>query len=189
MTGTKLLIVGCLCLFGFSCWAQEAKQDAPKGVNIPSSSLDQPAGKTLAGKAPTKSPRFLVTLSSPSKSFKTDQPIDVVVTIKNLSDQEVPWSPGFDDVRITVKHGSVEAARTLYHRTLRGETMPSEPTSLTSGSKLTLLIPINQTASQTLDLKKLYELEPGTYSVVAQRYDEVSDVFVRSNWLTFTVVK
>jgi len=185
----KLIIV-CICAISFGCRAQEAKQNEPRTQSIPASSLDEPVGKTRSGRTPTTAPRFSLSLSSSSKSFKIGQPIQIVVTIKNTGTEEIPWSPGYDDVRITVRRGPLEAARTLYHRTLRGEILPGDPVSVTSGSRLTLLIPVNQTKSQTLDLDKLYDIkESGTYAVVAQRYDEASDVFVRSNALTVSIDK
>lgn len=171
-----------------SCIAQSQRQGTV--TSIPSTSLDEPTSKTCAGTAPTVAPRFGIDIRASSTSVQSGDPINIVVTINNITNQDIPWSPGYDDVRITVRHGSIEAPRTALHRYLRGEPAPGDAALLTSGSRVTLFVPRHKTASQTLNIGKVYEFtDSGNYTVVVQRYDEMSDVFVRSNALTISLSK
>lgn len=156
-------------------------QDQRMATSIPSTSLNEPAIKTRNGKVPRIQPSFGLSISATQTTFAVGSPENITIRIDNITDKEIPWSPGYNDVRITARRGSEEAERTALHRNLRGEPKATDPPLLTSGSSVTLLVPPHQRVSQTLDIRKLYDLPPGEYKVVAQRYDAISDVFVRSN--------
>lgn len=170
--------------------SQEQDQTKRMVTSIPSSSLDEPSGRTRLGLTPKVAPRFSVSVSAPEKAVRGTAPLNVVVTLSNLTDGELPWAPGYQDLRLTIRRGATENERTAFHRFLRGEPAAEDKPMLTSGSHVTLMIPPHKSASQTLDLRKLYEFNSdGDYSIVVQRYDEVSDVFVRSNTVTIRYSK
>lgn len=170
--------------------AQGQKPSERTTTSIPSTSLDEHTVRTRTGALPTVAPRFSISINTPSRIVQAVGALSIAVTINNLTDQPIPWAPGYNDVRVTVKRGLIEAQRTALHRVLRGEPAPEDNPLMTSGSGITLLIPPHKSATQTLDLRQLYEFtENGDYAIIVQRYDDSSDVFVRSNVVTIRYSK
>jgi hypothetical protein len=114
------------------------------------------------------------------------QPAWVILTVKNLTNREIPVRTDMLNYRIYVEGGKGEAPKTSYHRRLRGEFQPGE-TELAGGGVVLSIAP-GESTIRKYDLAKFYDLSiPGKYSVYIEVRDE-SGVWLRTNTVQFEMI-
>ena len=127
-----------------------------------------------------------VSLSPPVSQFTIGQDVMVTLTIKNISNQNIPFRsnigmPHYYHVYVEGANGEVE--KTRYHHRLRGEFLPGE--SELRGGGVTLEIEPGKSDTMDFDLNKYYKLqEAGDYRVYIECDDEAG-TWVRSNTVSF----
>jgi len=134
-----------------------------------------------------------LTLSAPQPTVKGG-PVIVTVAVKNISEHVI----GVEEDRasrqehnyiVTVRdEQGKEAPTTAYHRMLRGQPSHGDPVVVQNSSEILVPLDPGKTLLDSIDLTKLYSLEPGVYSVQVERAFN-SQAAIRSNSLTITVTR
>jgi len=142
----------------------------------------------------TKTP-FSVTISATQTVMKAGAEVRINVVLTNISDREiyinVSGGPGELDYTVSVLDRSGhEAPETKYLRALRGEDAsdPGETTTLVVARSFGLRdVKPGETFRSSIDLGKLYDLQPGKYTIQLERIEEETHPVVKSNTITVTV--
>jgi hypothetical protein len=146
-------------------------------------------------KPPSLNREFSITVDPPAAPIGLGSPINVTVTVTNISSKEIYWSSdrGKDTVYkafvvLLVKDGR-EVETTFFHRKITGRQRPDDPLETDDGSSISLRHPPGKMFVMTIDLTRLYEIkEPGLYKLDVSRFDEYSKATVRAKTLTLTIV-
>lgn len=155
--------------------------------------------RTLAADAGTShdSAPFKITLSTESASISSGHPVELQVTLTNISGKDltivrnaVKDRGGLDYKFELHKEGTdIAVPETRLHRALKGredETFRTSETPMTGSLVFSDLKP-GQSLTDTVDLARLYDLTAaGKYVVIAKRIDRNGEL-VKSNALTITV--
>jgi len=152
------------------------------------------AGRGTPLEAQTKTPASQSASISVSLSFKRmslrDPPPDprpwAIVTVKNIGNRNVALGTDMRDYRVHVEGEKGEAPKTSFHRSIRGEFQPGD-TDLAGGGVVDD-IPPGESDIHKFDLTKFYDLKvPGKYTVYVEVQDELTNIWVRTNTVQFTM--
>jgi hypothetical protein len=150
-----------------------------------------------AQSAQSTKPSFSVAVSANQRTVKSGSEIRVRIVLTNVSDKELATyqdgaTRGELDYTIDVLDGNgKEPPETKYLRAVRNKDAaePGETTTLVvlrdAGMRS---LKSKGTLTDILDLSKLYDLQPGTYTLQVERTDEESKTVVKSNKITLTVI-
>ncbi len=132
--------------------------------------------------APASS-KLLTTLSLHGNQFTIGQDVTVTLTIKNISNQNIPLRTDPHYYRVYVQGANGEGDKTRFHHRLRGEFLPGE-TDLRGGG-VTLEIEPGKIDTMDFNLARYYKLAvAGKYRAYVECDDE-SGTWVRSNTVIF----
>jgi hypothetical protein len=153
------------------------------------------AQTVTSAKAISQKPVFSITLAAPAEPIHLGTPINLTVTINNVTTKEIYWEADrgknsvYKAVNISLVKGGHEPETTLLNRRIHGKQRADDPVDAGSGSSIVLSYPPGKMFTMTIDVTKLYQItEPGQYTVEASRYDDDSKTIVRSNFITLDVV-
>jgi hypothetical protein len=139
---------------------------------------------------------YVITLTQPTNGFSLDSPIQVTMTIKNITNRDIFWraSRGTDndtwyaDFRFLLTKDGKEAETTFFHRVISGRQRPNDPVSIWSGSTMLVPKPPGTIFVITVDLKHLYQItEPGQYTLEISRLADDNKTIVHSNTVSLSV--
>ena len=138
-------------------------------------------------------PAFSIALSPPPGPISIASPIEIKITVQNISGREIPWEAEFGDTAYKAFHfsltkGGHEVGTTFFHRKIRGKQRPGDPEEVSSGSSFLGTLAAGRSIVQTIDLKRLYQItEPGLYTLEVSRFNDESGTPVRSKALTLKI--
>jgi hypothetical protein len=169
----QIIIFATLAMVGYCCAAQTSQ--SPQTTASP-----QPA--------------FSITLSPPAGPISAASPIEIKITVQNISGKDIAWEAEFGDTAYKAFHfsltkGGHEVETTFFHRKITGKNRSGDPDEVSSGSSLLATFVAGKSVVQTIDLKRLYQItEPGLYTLEASRFDHESATMVHSKILTLKIV-
>lgn len=114
--------------------------------------------------------------------------------ITNISGKEIDWrfykgSTVYRALAFDLTRQGREVETTLFHRTITARLRPNDPPVDLGGSSILFAVPPGKIFTLPVDLARLYEItEPGTYTLVLNRYGDYSTTAVRSNTVTLNIV-
>jgi hypothetical protein len=138
-------------------------------------------------------PAFSITLSPPAGPISAASPIEIKITVQNISGKDIAWEAEFGDTAYKAFHfsltkGGHEVETTFFHRKVRGKPQPEDPDEVSSGNSFLATFAAGRSVVQTIDLKRLYQItEPGLYTLEVSRFDGESATIVRSKTLTLKI--
>jgi hypothetical protein len=155
-------------------------------------------GQTLpsaaSGHSKTVDPGYSITVAPPADPIRLGSPINVTVTVKNISDKEIYWESEFSDTAyqafttLLTKDGSA-VETTFFGRKVRGKQRPGDPPEAQHGSSILSSVAPGKSFTLTLDLKRLYEItDPGLYILDVSRMRDDDVTIVRAKTLTLKIV-
>lgn len=162
-------------LFGPCCFAQTP----PNAVN---------------DKSATLKPEFSIVVTPPAGPIKLGVPVNVSVTVTNVSGKEIYWMAESPDtayraLNILLKKEGRKVETTAFHRKITGTQRRDDPADVELGNATVSPIPPGKSFTLSIDLTRLYEItEPGVYTLGLGRYDENTKTSVFSNTLTLNIV-
>ncbi|MGO8788440.1 MAG: hypothetical protein ACLQVL_13815 [Terriglobia bacterium] len=139
---------------------------------------------------------YSLTIATPPEQLHLSAPINIAITVKNISDNEVYWRAVSDNTAYRAFHfllekDGKEVGITRFHRIiLRHELRPDDqPESMRESSIVSALEP-GKSFTLTVDLNKLYEITvPGQYTLEVSRTEEDNKTTVRSNRVTIKLIQ
>jgi len=157
----------------------------------------------ISGQASSSQPRFSITLSPPADPITLAAPIEIVITVKNTSNQELEWTADIGDniaymddeknyraFHVLLTKDGHEPVTTVFHRMLRGIPGPDDPAVGFYKRFLIAAFEPRQSSRLTIDLKRLYQItEPGEYTLEVSHYEEESKTTIHSNKLTLKIAQ
>jgi hypothetical protein len=156
----------------------------------------------LAQTSPTargeKAPEFSLTVDPPASPMRLRSPINVTVTVINISGREIYWSSerGKETVykafNVSLMKDNREVETTYFDRLITDRLRPGDPDpppgALISSSILLPHAP-GRMFVMTIDLTRLYNItEPGLYTLNVSRFDEYSKITVRAKPLNLNIL-
>jgi hypothetical protein len=138
---------------------------------------------------------YIIMLTQPTNSFRLDSPIQVTMTIKNITDRDIFWSASrgtsndtwYADFRFLLTKDGKEVETTFFHRLISGRQRPNDPVAIWTGSTILLPKPPGTIFVISVDLKHLYQItEAGQYKLEISRFADDKTI-VHSNPVTFNV--
>lgn len=143
-------------------------------------------------------PVFSLAISTAKGFVKTGSPIQIDITVKNVSDHSISLSTSYihpnveisDRVTIVNADGSKSLETELARRSLGHSTPEDESRSPTiaTGKLVFLDLKAGQSFTYQLNVDELYDLGvPGKYSIQVERLNDEGNVSVKSNKITVTV--
>lgn len=134
----------------------------------------------------SRSPKVSVSLSLTNGVIAVGEKEAAVITVKNVSSQEVSFSTSRYNFRVHVNGGKGEPPMTMMHRHQRGIYHPGDTGALADGG-VTLAIAPGASQSKEFDVTKYYDLGmPGKYAIYMEYRDE-SGEWLRTNTVTFKI--
>jgi hypothetical protein len=163
-----------IIVFGPSCFAQ-------KGSN---------------GRLPASvNPVFSITVADPAQPIHLGSPINVTVTVTNISGKEIYLASDkgpnakYKDFSYLLEKAGHEVETTLFHRRMSGRLRPDDPADPLGSSSIVVPHPPGPIFAMTIDLTRLYEInQPGEYTLIVSRFDEDSKTIIHSNTLTINIL-
>ena len=133
-------------------------------------------------------PPFSITVDPPAAPIHLRSPINVTITVTNITDKEIWCSHGRDKDSVyrafavlLMKDGR-EVETTIFDRKITDRLRPDDPpVDPGFGSSISLPHPPGKMFVMTIDLTKLYEItEPGTYTLNVRRIEDDNKTIVRA---------
>jgi hypothetical protein len=144
-----------------------------------------------AQSAPANQPDSVsIRISLQKSSYSIGEKPIAVMTIKNISSNEIWFStnPYLERIHVSSKNG--EPPKTELHRHLRGEFHPGDGPGLYTGPVVGRSIAPGSVDAQKYDLTGYYDLStPGDYSVYLEIYDPAGPKDGSGHWLRTNTVK
>jgi hypothetical protein len=174
---TRLSVLFAMFL-GMCCYAQSS----------PNTNTEKPA---------SSEPVFSITVDPPPGPIHVGSPINVTVTLTNISGKEIYLAfdrgrnSGYKAFKFLLTKDNREAETTLLNRKLTDRLRPDDPVDFDNltGSSILLPYAAGKALVMTLDLTQVYDVkEPGLYMLVVSRFDKYSNTTVRSKPLTLNIV-
>lgn len=134
---------------------------------------------------------FSVAISAARTAVKEGSPLDVTIVLTNTTSQP-RWiyqdiSGEFDySIRVSGR-GNNEPPETRYFRAVKGKDS-GKPTIVVAHGGGPRLVKAGETLTDTIDVNKLYDLQPGKYKIQVERLDDDKKAPVKSNTIMLTVV-
>jgi hypothetical protein len=145
-------------------------------------------------KSALSDPGFTLTVTLPANPIHLGSPINITVTVKNISNSEIYWSSDRPDTAyrafgiLLTKNGQ-EVETTFFHRKITARNRPGDPNEVEHGSSLLAPFPPGEKFVMTIDLKRLYEItEAGEYTLDVRRMANDNKTVVHSNAVTLKIV-
>jgi hypothetical protein len=139
---------------------------------------------------------FSLAISPVKAEVQVGEPKLITLVGTNLLSVNLLWlvdkgsDPICRDYHFLLLKDGHEVETTKLHRRLTGRTRPGDGEPVLMRSSFGVLQPPGKMFEYTVDLNDLYTItEPGIYTAVISRYDDASKSTVRSNEVTFAVVK
>jgi hypothetical protein len=158
------------------------------------SCLGQTPPKTGGPTPQSSSPAFVIAVDGPTPPVRLESPINVNVTVTNVSGKEIWWEwdrykdAAYKAFAFLLTRGDREVETTFFYRKISNRQRADDPQEVASGSLFPVTYHPGKMFTITIDLKRLYEIkEPGVYTLVVSRLDENSKATVRSNPLTLKI--
>jgi hypothetical protein len=156
----------------------------------------QTSPSTETGKQVSSEPVFSITVDPPTGPVHLGSPINVTITLINISGKEIYLSfdrgrnSGYKAFKILLTRDNREIETTLLNRKLTGRLRPDDPLDDDLfGSSILLTYPPGKMLVMMLDMTQLYDIKsPGLYTVDVSRFDEYSKTTVRSKPVTLNIV-
>jgi len=125
-----------LLLDGFSCFGQTA----------PSAAIERPT---------PPNPGYTISVAQPASDVQLGSPINITITIKNISSADVFWRADAPDTkymafRFLLSRDGSEVETTFFHRKLTGRQRPSDPLEVWSGSSILAPLRLEPNSSRLL---------------------------------------
>jgi hypothetical protein len=152
-------------------------------------------GSCCFGQAPSKvatktlvvaDPGYSITLTPPADPVRVGSPINVIVTVKNISNKEIYWESEFSDTAyraftiLLTKNGS-EVETTAFHRKVRSKQRAGDPPEVEHGGSILSTVAPGKSFTFTIDLERLYQItEPGVYVLDISRLGNDHSTVVRA---------
>ncbi|MGA2719345.1 MAG: hypothetical protein ABSF78_10325, partial [Candidatus Acidiferrales bacterium] len=139
-------------------------------------------------------PEFSIAVTPPADPIRLGMPINISVTVKNVSGKEIYWrteryDPAYRNFNFFLRKDGREVETTFFHRKITSRQRPNDPSEVAATSSIVGTVAPGESFSAPIDLTRLYELtEPGVYTLDVGRYDENTKTSVFSNTLTLTIV-
>ena len=155
-------------------------------VLLVTSAASQSQMPTQAAKAVSTPPAITVSLTLAKSPVPVGQQDYLTLSLKNISQQEIPLQTDYRDYRIHISNGQTEAPKTAYHRQILGEGLPGEEPLM--GGGVTLSILPGAVGIRRYDIFKFFNLSvPGVYTVYMDVQDEISGQWLKTNTVQFEV--
>jgi hypothetical protein len=127
-----------------------------------------------------------VSIALDKDQFPVGQSPWVLVTMKNLTDHDLPFH--FDTIRLHIEGGNGEPPTKLRQRIATGKLHPGE-TPLMEDGNAEMFIPAGKPRIQKIDVIYFYDLSvPGKYSVYADVRDPMSRKWLRTKTVQFEIL-
>lgn len=161
------------------------------------SCLGQAASPAQTDQPISQAPGYTLTLDQPTVDLHLGAPIEVTLTVKNITDHDIFWSArweigkdgAYKGFRYRLMKDGKEADTTFFHRYISGRQRPGDPNEVDSGSSILLPKPPGIIFVMTLDLGRLYKItEPGQYTLGISRVAEDNKTIVHANTITLNIV-
>jgi hypothetical protein len=144
----------------------------------------------------TGSAGYSLTIANPTVQIHLNSPINVAITVKNVSNDDIYWRAELGNSAYHAFHFSLrkegrEVETTRFHRIVRNEMRPDDQPESTegSGSSIVSALQPGKSFTLTVDLNKLYKItESGQYTLEISRTEEDSKITVHSNKITLQVL-
>jgi len=157
--------------------------------------LGQTSPNAATEKSTSPAPTFSIEVAPPVGPIRLGVPLNVIVTVTNISDKDIYWVADFGKDTIykafaflLVKDGR-EVETTFFHRKITGRTRADDPLEVEHSNLMPFPHPPGKMFTMTIDLTRLYKItEPGLYTLDVSRIDDDSKTTVRSKTLTLKVV-
>lgn len=134
----------------------------------------------------SRSPKVAVSLSLKKGVIAVGEKEVAVITVKNVSSQDVSFPTSRYNFRVYVDGAKGEPPMTMMHRHQRGIYRPGDAGALADGG-VTLAIAPGASQSKEFNLTKYYDLGmPGKYKIYMEYRDE-SGKWLRTNTVTFEI--
>ena len=149
-------------------------------------------GSSARGTATPVLGDFSISLSVANGSVKLGSPMNITVTVTNTSKSDIGLrsgpEPAYRFFHFILRQQDQELPKTAFHRALRGENLKEDPPRIVGGSSIMFTLEPGHSVNFTLDLQRLYNItKPGSYTLIAERDDEIQKVKVRSAPLVFEI--
>jgi hypothetical protein len=113
------------------------------------------------------SPGYSITVTPPAGPFRLGSPINLTVTARNISDNDVYWESEFPDTAyraftVLLTNDSGEVETTFLHRRVRSKQRLGDPPEVEHGGSILSSIAPGKSLKFTIDLTRLYQItKPG----------------------------
>ncbi len=145
-------------------------------------------------KAASSDPGFTIAVARPADPIHLGSPINITVTVKNITNSDIYWSSDRPDTvyrafGILLTKNGREVETTFFHRKITGRNRPGDPNEVESGSSLLAPLPPGKMFVMTIDLNRLYEVkEAGEYTLDVRRVANDDKTVVHANTVTLKIV-
>ena len=144
----------------------------------------------------TASAGYSLTIANPSEQVHLNSPMNIAITVKNVSNDDIYWRAELGNSAYYAFHFSLrtdgrEVATTRFQRMIRNEPRPDDQPETTkgSGSSIVSALEPGKSFTLTVDLAKHYKItEPGQYTLQVSRTEEDNKAVVHSNKVTLTIL-
>jgi len=147
-----------------------------------------PSGSPAQG----TSPPFSITIDAPEGTAKLGSPLEITITLTNTSGKSALFyfdngnNPAFDYTFKVENQQGQEPRKTKYFRATMAQDNDQPGTVIVHSFGLRS-VKADGTFTESVDLFKLYDLQPGKYSVYVERIDPDTKTIVKSNTITIAV--
>lgn len=137
-------------------------------------------------------PAFSITLSPPAGPISASAPIEIKITVRNISGKDIPWTAQFADTAykaflFSLDKDGKEVETTFFYRKITGKQRAGDPNEVSDASSFLGVFAAGKSFTEIIDLKRLYQITgPGSYTLGVSRYDDESASMV-SSYLTLKI--
>lgn len=163
----RILFITLGIIIGCSCIAQTSRSSVPHPV-------------------------FSIVLSPPAGPISAASPINIKVTVQNISGKDIPWTAQFADTAykaflFSLDKDGKEVETTFFYRKITDKQRAGDPNEVSDASSFLGVFAAGKSFTETIDLKRLYQITgPGSYTLGVSRYDDESATMV-SSYLTLKI--
>lgn len=143
-----------------------------------------------SGMAEGASPSFSITINASRTIERLGSPLEIRIVLTNTT-AHGQWvyqdvSGEFDYTIDVSGQDKSEPTESRYFRAVKGKDS-GKPTIVVTHGGGPRLVKADGTLTDTIDLNKLYDLQPGKYTIQVERLDEDGKTVVKSNTITVNV--
>jgi hypothetical protein len=140
-----------------------------------------------------RTPEYSITIAAVDQSLTVGKPINIQVSVKNITDKDIWWRAEFGDTaykafQFSFTKNGRDVGTTFFHRKVKGKQRDGDPEQVSGGGSVVSALAPGKSVTFTLDLRRLYEItEPGDYMLEVSREAEDGKRVIRSNTLRLTI--